>query len=185
MAVIYVLLAVLVTLGFLLRASFFPKTAVAAVAVAFALWALWLVPWITQHSRQELELFFTQRAYVLNVSLCLCVEAVLLMLFCLVRVPVYKAGRWPQLAKQVTACYPGLLFDLVLGYVSAQLLYAYPGIDFAALRWGAAAVMLVGIPLCAFGLRKLLPDESLRLELLFITQLFILLLAILMSGNLH
>lgn len=71
-----------------------------------------------------------------------------------------------------------MLITVVLAYSLTQLIFAYPGISFRTVAWlfaGATGIGIIGI---GWFLRKYLADESLRLELLFVTNLFILLMGI-------
>ena len=78
--------------------------------------------------------------------------------------------------------YPGLLIGGVLCYVLAELLFSFPGIDFNMLSWivGTTTFLLIGIG--ARLLQILLGDKALRLEILFIVNLFIVVLSIIATG---
>ena len=79
--------------------------------------------------------------------------------------------------------YPGILITVVLAYSLTQLIFAYPGTSFRTVAWLFAGGTGIGIVGIGWFLKKYLADESLRLELLFVTNLFILLMGIIATEN--
>ena len=63
------------------------------------------------------------------------------------------------------------------------LIFTFPGKDFATVAWIMAALVLVLIPLGTIGLRWLLPEKEIRLELLFITNALTAILGIVATVN--
>ena len=183
MEYVFFALAVLITLSLLLKVSIFPKTGVVAVAVVFAVWIGMLTPWLTELSKPQLMSMLEQRDYLQNLSLLLIVEAVLMMTYCLHCFPsasLSPARLWWQRLLNV---YPGLMFGVVQGYVVGMLLFAWPGINFTTLQAGAAVSTLLLVPVGAWALRFLLPEKALRWELLFILNVFIILLSVVAGGK--
>ena len=64
-----------------------------------------------------------------------------------------------------------------------QTIFAFPGTDFRIVAGWFAASAGTGIALTAWLFRKYLGDKGLRLELLFTTNLFILLMGIIATEN--
>ena len=77
--------------------------------------------------------------------------------------------------------YPGVLIFPVLFYLQSTLIFALPGVDFGVvsllLAFGTV-VLLLGLTIL---LRFLLPEEELRLEILFLVELFVFILGIIAS----
>ena len=57
------------------------------------------------------------------------------------------------------------------------------GTPFAQVAWTLAAVVLAAIPLGTWGLRQLLPEKDIRLELLFLSNALIAILGIIATVN--
>lgn len=79
--------------------------------------------------------------------------------------------------------YPGLLLLPVLYFVLAQLFYALPGVSFNTISYGLAIAVFIFFPLLSWGFTKLLPEEDLRLEILFIVNLIVCMIGLITTVN--
>lgn len=178
------LLAVFVTASFLLKVGFYSRWGILAAATGCALFAWLVTPWMTEQSKTVMSAFFTSRAQMLNLSVCVTLEAVLMIAFCFdcfteirTRNTVFK-----QAVTFFLKLYPGILVGGVICYALALLLFSYPGIDFGSLSWIAALAAFLTVCLGSPLLHLLLGDKSLRLEVLFIVNIFIVILSIIATG---
>ena len=149
------ILAIFITLSFLLKVGFYPRWGTWLTALCCALFVLLITPWVTEQSKTAIAAFFASREKMLDVSICI---TFLLHL------------------------YPGLLIGGVLCYILAELLFSFPGIDFNMLSWTVATTTFLLIGVGARLLQILLGDKALRLEILFIVNLFIVVLSIIATG---
>lgn len=166
-------IALLLVLSFLLKVSFLPRWGMAAacllmaVAVHFVILAMASLPVSTVNG------WITVPDIMLDGAVLLVLEAVWMTAFCFAR----PGGQLRFLLWN-----PGLLAIPAVGWAWNQLLYSRPGIDFTRFAWIAALITLTA----AFGgvwmLRRFLPEEDIRLEGLFLVNLFLLLLAIAATG---
>ena len=62
-------------------------------------------------------------------------------------------------------------------------LFAFPGVSFALISWCMAAAVLVLLPLAVWGVRKLIPEKEIRLELLFLSNALTAALGIIATVN--
>ena len=132
----------------------------------------------------EIAAFFASREKMLDVSVCITLEAAILITFCF---DCFSGMRTRDTAfkRSVTFLlhlYPGLLIGGVLCYILAELLFSFPGIDFNMLSWTVATTTFLLIGVGARLLQILLGDKALRLEILFIVNLFIVVLSIIATG---
>lgn len=183
MEYVFYALAVLITLSLLLKLSFTSKWEIIGVALAFAVWIDMLIPWLTEQSKPEMMAMLEQRANLMNLSLALLVEAMLMMSYSLSCFPSKNASRGIRWWKKLLHGYPGVMFGVVQAYVVSMLLFAWTGIDFTTLQIGATAVSFVLVSLGAWGIRILLSEKALRWELLFILNVFIIVLSVVAGGN--
>ena len=167
------LIVLLSLLSFLLKSSFHPLWGRTLAAFALASAVFFAVPWLTRQSPAALSAWTSSPDHLLDGAVCVVLEALLMGAFCFSR----PAGRW-----RLLQFYPGLLAFPAVVRAWAQLLYARPGIDFTLFAFLAAGVTL----LLAFGgaslMRRVLQEESSRLELLFLINLFLLLLTVAATG---
>ena len=173
MKTLLTLIAMLSLLSFLLKGSFHPRWGVALAAFALALVAGLSVPWLIRQSPAAFTAWTSSPRHLLDGAVCVVLEVLIMAAFCFSRV----AGCW-----RILRFYPGLLAFPAVVWTWAQVLYARPGVNFSLLAWLAAAFTLAvawGGPVL---LRRLLPDESSRLEALFLINLFLLLLTVAATG---
>ena len=90
-----------------------------------------------------------------------------------------KESRW----NKILQWYPNLLIFPALFYVLTQCIFYYTGVSFEQIAVGVGVISLVFIILGAFGIRKLLPEKDLRLELHFLVSLLITLLGLVSTAN--
>jgi len=79
--------------------------------------------------------------------------------------------------------FPGSVVFLALFSLLVWLMFTLTGTSFSLIAWLLAAAVLAVIPALAWLLRWLLPDPSLRLELLFMTALLMGMLGIVATVN--
>ena len=178
------ILAIFITLSFLLKVGLYPRWGTWLTALCCALFVLLITPWVTEQSKTAIAAFFASREKMLDVSVCITLEAAILITFCF---DCFSGMRTRDTAfkRSVTFLlhlYPGLLIGGVLCYVLAELLFSFPGIDFNMLSWTVATTTFLLIGIGARLLQILLGDKALRLEILFIVNIFIVVLSIIATG---
>jgi hypothetical protein len=178
------LLAIFIAINFLLKAGFYSRRGILAVAAGCALFTWLVTPWMTEQSKTVMAAFFASRAQMLNLSVCVTLEAALMIAFCFdcfaemrTRNTVFK-----QAVTLFLKLYPGLLAGGVICYALALLLFSFPGMDFGSLSWIAALAVFLTVGLGSPLLRRLIGDRALHLEVLFIVNIFIVILSIIATG---
>lgn len=180
------ILILLTAFNFLLKQTFWHRTATGVVALASAAFVLLAWGSAIEQSKTQIADWLANQSLMLDTSVVLTVEVALQMAFCLLSIhvenmsPVKKRMR---LAYRILYWFPGLLIIPVLFFGLTQLIFALPGISFRMVAWMFAAVVLAGIPLARWFLRWLLPESDLRLELLFLTNAFVAVLGTIATVN--
>ena len=178
------LLASFIARSFLLKIGFYPRWGTWLTAGCCAIFVWLITPWATEQSKTEMMAFFASRHQMLDMSVCITLEAAAMITFCF----DYFAGMRTRntMFKQTVTCllrlYPGLLIGGVLCYVLTQVWFSFPGTDFKTLSWIVAIATFLFVGLGAGLLRIITSSEALRLELLFIVNLFIIVLSIVATG---
>ena len=173
MNILLTLIALLALLSFLLKGSFYPRWARGVAALVLAVFVRLAVPWLTRLSPASFAAWIAAPAHLLDGAVCIVMEILLMGAFCF----GHASGRW-----RLLNFYPGLLAFPAVFWGWAQGLYALPGVHFTRFAWIAAGVTLAVAWGGAALLRRLLPEESSRLEALFLVQLFLLLLTVAATG---
>ena len=76
------ILAIFITLSFLLKVGFYPRWGTWLTALCCALFVLLITPWVTEQSKTAIAAFFASREKMLDVSICITLEAAILITFC-------------------------------------------------------------------------------------------------------
>lgn len=178
------ILAFFAILSFLLKISFYPRPCILAAVLGCAAFVWFVTPWLTDIPKTALTELVSSRPLLLNLSVCAVLEAVVMIAFCFSRIPI-TATRHKSLNRVMALClkvYPGLLVFGAISYVLMTSLFTFPGMDFDSLSLIAA--MLVFPVMCGgvWVLRRLFGQESIRLEMLFLVNLFIVILCIIATG---
>lgn len=178
------LLALFIALSFLLKVGFYPRRGVWAVAAGCALFAWWVTPWVTEQSKSTVATFLASRPQLLDLSVCVTLEASVMVAFCFDCFPETRTRNtaFRQAVTFFLKLYPGILIGGVIGYALALLLFTFPGLDFGNLSWIAAAVTFLTVCAGSRLLRYALGDRSLRLEVLFAVNIIMVLLCIIATG---
>jgi len=79
--------------------------------------------------------------------------------------------------------FPGLLYLVVIFSLQVQLIFMLPGVSFPLVSWSLAAAVSVFVVLGIWALRRLVPEEELRLELLFLVNAVIAALGVIATVN--
>jgi hypothetical protein len=120
----------------------------------------------------------------LNLSVCVTLEAAIMITFCFDCFAKMRTRNtaFKQAVTLFLKLYPGILIGGVICYVLALLLFTFPGIDFGSLSWIAAGVTFFAVGAGSHLLRYAIGDKPLRLEVLFIVNIFIVILSIIATG---
>ncbi|MCS2442048.1 hypothetical protein NXX09_16625 [Bacteroides uniformis] len=117
-------------------------------------------------------------------SVCVTLEAAVMITFCFDCFAEMRTRNtaFKQAVTLFLKLYPGILIGGVICYVLALLLFTFPGIDFGSLSWIAAGVTFFAVCAGSLLLRHAIGDKPLRLEVLFIVNIFIVILSIIATG---
>lgn len=182
------ILIVLTAFNFLLKQTFWTVGMgwIAALVAGVFTIALW--PFAIEQSKTQIADWLSDSALMLDTAVVLTVEVALQMAFCLLSVhvanvcPVRKKMRF---AWKLLYRFPGLLIFPVLFFGLTQLIFALPGISFQQVAWGFGFVVFIGIPLGRWLIRQIIPEQDLRLELLFLTNALVAILGVVATVNGH
>lgn len=175
-----------ITLNFLLKIGFYNSfSGILAAGVGCSLFVMAIWPWATEQSKTQIADFLSSPERMQDAAVMITLESAVMIAFCFDCFAGFRRHDtfFKRGLTRLLKIYPGMLITVVLAYSLTQLIFAYPGISFRTVAWlfaGATGIGIIGI---GWFLRKYLADESLRLELLFVTNLFILLMGIIAMEN--
>ncbi len=136
-------------------------------------------------SKTQIADWLSQPELMLDMSVWLTIDVAFQTGYCILAAKSLAGplGRRGSMALAVCRYVPGLLVFPVLFAILTQLIFSLPGVDFAATAWSLGACLLIAAPLAAAGLRWLVPEKEIRLELLFMVNMLIAALGVVATVN--
>ena len=186
MQTVVIILMLLVCFNFMLKQTYSKRWAVAATTAACALFVGSVWPYAIEQSKTQIADWLANPVLMLDTSVILSIEVCIQMAFCLMAVHMMNGGEakkstlWTY---RILRWFPGVLIFAVLFSLLVALIFTFPGKEFSTVAWMAAVGVAIVIPLGTIGLRWLLPEKELRLELLFITNAMTAILGIVATVN--
>lgn len=180
MELVVQILMLFVFVGMALRLTFELSWISLLFGLVAAVFVYSTYPQAIEQTKTGLAAYIADRSLREYAAIFISLDVALLVSFAFSRLeqPVSRRGRAVAFLLRL---YPGLLIFPVLFYLQSTLIFALPGVDFGTVSLLLAGGALVGIVGGSFLLRYLLPEEELRLEVLFLVQLFTFLLGIIAS----
>ena len=169
-----------------LKLTFLKAWQIAVVAVVCALFIGLSWPYAITQSRNEISEWLGNQKLMLDTSVILTLEVIWQMAYCMLSAKLFYDGKVKKRTVWVYRMlrfFPGILILPVLFYLQIQVMYLLSGIDFATISWSLAALVLLAVIGGSYALRWLLPQKSLRLELLFLSSALVLILGIVCTVN--
>ncbi len=178
-------LMALLLASMLLKMTFCSRRAVAAVVVCTALVTGFSWPLAITRSRMQIADWLSNPDLMADTAVLLFVEVALQIAFCIrhafpERQEGSRISRWLYLGLKG---FPGLLYLVVIFSLQVQLIFMLPGVSFPLVSWSLAAAVSVFIVLGIWAMRRLVPEEELRLELLFLVNAVIAALGVIATVN--
>ena len=133
-------------------------------------------------SKTQLTDYLNNTKVMQDAAVLVTIESTLCFAFCIAALQKYfgkKIKRWMR----PLYGYPSLLIFPVLFYILTQLVYSMPGTDFSTISYIMAAAVFIGLPLLSFFVKKLYPENELRIEVHFLVSLFVCIIGLISTVN--
>lgn len=185
MEIVLMIIMMLVFFGFVLKLTFngwVGRTVLCGVASAFIILTC---DYATVQSKTQIAGWLSQPGLMLDVLVWLTADVVFQVCFCVLALNRFSGGLSNRGHAFWLLCrnLPGLLVFPVLFAMLTELIFALPGIDFRSAAWSMAAVLFVAVPVLSAGLKWLIPEPDIRLEMIFMTSLLVAALGIVATAN--
>lgn len=170
METVVIVLMALVMFNFVLKISFMHIKETMAVAVVAMLFVVTCRDWATEQSRTQIADWLGNQSLMLDTAVLLSIDVALQLIFC-GSMAGELAGETKSKKQQalhlLLTYFPGLTAFVVMFSALVQAIFALPGTDFELVAWLVGGALFVAIPALAYGLKYILPEKDIRLELLF------------------
>lgn len=162
----------LLIVSLLLKTAFWPWRQKIILAVVYAIIILLMSGTLFDLSRTTVDTLVGNRAQRLDWSILVTLEAIIMIAYC------FTEGTWHK----ILSLYPGLLAIAAIYYLQMQVLFSHPSINYKMFGWWSALAVAVFIIGGSILVKKGTGHRDACHELLFITNLMLVILCIIFSG---
>ena len=175
MELVVVIIMALVGLSFVLRLTRLPLALQSAMAVLLALVPILGYDLASEQSKTQIADWLNTPSLMLDVSVWLTVDVALQLAACFLTENT-SAGRMLKYL-------PGILIFPTVFSSLTFLLFLLPGSEFSTVGYGLGIVLIIAIPLFAWLVKYILPEDELRIELIFLINIIIAALGVVATVN--
>lgn len=186
MVTLVVVMMIMVCFSFVLKQTFHGVKEILTVSLllTFFLGLSW--PIAIEQSKTQIAAWIADQSLMLDMAVLLSIDVALTLMFCIYDVDSRTSehiGRKKLITYIVLKFFPGLLIIPVLFSCLVTVIFMLPGVSFQIVAWTLAGLVLVAIPAMTYGLLWLLPERSIRQEMLFIVEIALGLMGIVGTVN--
>lgn len=183
---VVLVMMILVCFNYILKQTYRKVYSVAFSAIACALFVGLMWPYAIEQSKSQISDWLANSALMLDIAVILTLEVAVQMAFCVLLAHIQTSGKVKPITiwvYRVLRWFPGVLIFPVLFSLLVSAIFALPGVSFSLIAWVLAAIVFIVIPLAAWGVKWLLPEKEIRLELLFLSNALIAILGVIATVN--
>lgn len=182
MELIINILLVFIVINSILKLSFWKWWHVLLFSIVSASFVLWTKQFAIEQSKTQLHDFFMNVDALKNVAVIITIEAAIHLAYSFAALR-NQFGLKKKRKLMILHWYPGILVFPVMFYALTQSIFISSGVDFDAITYIFATVVLVAIPLLRKGIKFLIPESEFRLEIHFLVTLFVAFIGLLTTVN--
>ena len=172
-----VTIMMMLTVGcFLLKQTFMGARQILITAIIAMMFVALMWPFAITQSKTQIASWLTNPQLMLDVAVLLSIDIALEIAFCVTDIDIHtsqKVGRKKRIWFSFLRYFPGLLIFPIFFSLLVWTIFTLPGVDFSLISWSLGIALLFVIPLLTYLLRFAVPEEVLRLELLFLCNLLL------------
>ena len=183
---VVLVMMILVCFNYILKQTYRKVYSIAFSAIVCALFVGLMWPYAIEQSKSQISDWLANSALMLDIAVILTLEVAVQMAFCVLSAHIQTSGKVKPITiwvYRVLRWFPGVLIFPVLFSLLVSAIFALPGVSFSLIAWALAAIVFIVIPLAAWGVKWLLPEKEIRLELLFISNALIAILGVIATVN--
>lgn len=186
METVVVVLMIIVCFNYLLKQTYRKPYFILFSALVSALFVGLMWPYAIEQTKTQITDWLNNPQLMRDTAVILSIDVIVQIAYSMLAVHIMTTGKVKPrtlFIYRVLRWFPGILIYPVLFSILVAAIFSFPGHSFVGISWTLAAVVFVAIPLGAYGLRWLLPEKELRLELLFLCNALIAILGVISTVN--
>ena len=186
METVVLVMMMLVCFNYILKQTYRKPYAVVFSAAVCALFTGSMWRYAIEQSKSQVSVWLSDSALMLDAAVVLTLEVAVQMAFCILAAHIQTSGKvkprtiW---AYRILRWFPGVLIFPVLFSLLVTVIFALPGVPFPTVAWSLAGAVLVMLTGGIYGMKWLLPEKEIRLELLFLSNALIAVLGVIATVN--
>lgn len=176
----------LVGFSFVLKLTYHSLIGTVTMCAVAALFVGLVWEFAAGQSKTQIADWLENPELMLDIAVLLTIDVFFQITFCIMKAKGLSGEgltRSERLIGTVTLWFPGLLIFPTLFAILVEMIFSFPGMDFATLAWSTAIAVAVIAAVMAFALRWALPESELRLELMFMLNAMIAILGVIATVN--
>ena len=186
MEIVVTIIMLMVGFNFILKLTYHRLAGVLVTCAVATLFVLLVEGEATGQSKTRISDWLNRSELMLDTSVVLTVDVFFQVSFCIImakRLAGETLTRAGRIILILTQWFPGLLIFLTLFAVLVEMIFSFPGVDFTTVTWSTAAAVLVGGPLLCYCVKLILPENDMRLELMFVVNAITAILGVIATVN--
>ena len=186
METVVLVMMISVCFNYMLKQTYRKIYSVLLSAAVCALFVGLMWPYAIEQSKSQISDWLADSSLMLDIAVILTLEVAIQMSFCILSAHIQTSGKVKPITiwvYRILRWFPGVLIFPVLFSLLVSAIFALPGVSFSLVAWGLAAIVFVAIPLGCWGIKWLLPEKEIRLELLFLANALIAILGVIATVN--
>lgn len=185
MEIALMIIMLMVAVIFMLKLTFHRIVGMAAICLLTAAFVVVSCDLAINQSKTEIGDWLQRTDLMLDAAIWLTVDVAFQIWFCVMAEEKASGPltRRQNICYQLTLWFPGVLIFPMLFALLVEVIFNMPGVDFGLLGWCCGLCVFISFPLCAIGLKWLLSERELRLELIYMLSLLVAALGIVVTVN--
>lgn len=187
MEILIALLAFLICFNFILKQTESRKVPVWVIGTVCCLFVGLSWPLAIEQSRTEISEWMADHRLMTDLMVLLTLDVFFQMWFCWETKKrsssIHSVAGWKLWRYRFLQWFPGVLFFPVLFAMLVSVIFSFPGLSFSLLAWCLAVAVALVLWLGVWGMKYFLPEQELRLELLYQTNWLVAVLGFVVTIN--
>ena len=177
-------ISIIAAISFLLKTSFHTTKWTVIMGLLGAFFSFLATTWVTETSQDTFLQIANNRSVRLNTALIVFIDSAIILSYCFQNT-FQQASPTPQnrIVNVLLSAYPGLLFLGAICVFQAQVFFHFAGIDFNTAAVASAFACFLSIVIGSLALKRAIGECHIRMELLFITQVILIIISIFITGK--
>lgn len=176
------LLTLFIIINCAIKLTFWKTWQVIIFSVICASFIILSYPYAINQSKTQITGYLDNARIMQDITVLVTIESVICFAFCFAALRQLY-GRHTKRWVKPLYWYPSLLIFPALFYLLTHTIFSMAGTSFTTITYSMAAAILFLIPLLVLGIRWLLPEKELRLEVHFLVSLFVSIIGLISTVN--